>query len=144
MYKNATPLPYPFYKQQQDNECALSCLKMVSEFYGKQITFEYLRELVQMDPEGISIYNVVKSLNLLNFKSLVVSATYFSLLEKAILPCIMLWKSNHYVVIYNITDGYVNFADPNTGLLMMDIKDFSGLYKDSEKEEWIILLEPRS
>ncbi|MBB6499048.1 cysteine peptidase family C39 domain-containing protein [Pedobacter cryoconitis] len=143
MYKNETLHSFPFDRQQKDNECALSCLKMVSDFYGKHINLEYLREIVLMDPDGVSIYSLVKALNQLNFKSLVVNTRDTTLLNKAILPCIMLWKNNHYVVIYNIADQLVSFADPGEGLRTMDYKEFFSDSENQDEQGWIILLEPK-
>lgn len=142
MYTNETQQSFPFHQQQKDNECALSCLKMVSDFYGKHTDLSRLREIVFMNPEGVSVYSVVKALNQLGFKSLVVNTSYRSLLEKATLPCIMLWKNNHYVVIYQIANQLITFADPNKGLRTMNYESF---FEHSEdQEEWIILLEPKS
>ena len=142
MQKAIDAQDFPFFKQQKDNECALSCLKMIAAFYGKAISFDYLRSVVPIDPQGISIYNIVQSIKLLDFRSLIISTQHINLLEKATLPCIMLWRNNHYVVIYRIEENKVCLADPDKGLLTLSMKEFLEPLKDIEKEEWIILLEP--
>ena len=141
MYIPVNKEDFPFHRQQTDNECALSCLIMISDFYGKPtLSLDYLRTIIPVDHQGASIHSVVKAIKILGYKALVVSTLYVPLLEKASLPCIILWKNHHYVIIYKIDGGLVYLADPNAGLLAMTLKDFLSLWEDAEAKGWIILL----
>lgn len=131
---------FPFYGQEEDHECALACLKMVCSFYGKDYDDSTLRKTIPLSDKGLSLYDLVKSAGSLGFKSLLIENKHAATLDQAPLPCIMLWKSNHYIVIYSITSSEILLADPASGLSTMSRTTFLNHCKNTPGE-WFVLLE---
>lgn len=46
---------FPHYPQQESADCGLSCLRMVTKYYGKAYSAEILRKRCFISKEGVSM-----------------------------------------------------------------------------------------
>jgi ATP-binding cassette, subfamily B, bacterial len=120
---------FPFYKQLDSMDCGATCLRMISKFYGRYYSLEYLRDLVKVEKDGVSISDISDGAERIGFHTLAVKVNFDRLQEDIPLPCIAHWDSNHYVVIYKVTAKSVTIADPALGKRVLS--------RDEFRENWI-------
>lgn len=115
---------FPFYKQLNQRDCGPTCLKMIAEFYGKKYSLQKIRELSHLTREGVSLLGVSNAAESIGMRCMGVRISYKQLEKEAILPCIVHWKHNHFIVVYNSNSKYVFIADPAFGLIKYTVKEF--------------------
>jgi ATP-binding cassette, subfamily B, bacterial len=154
---------FPHYKQPDSKDCGPTCLKILAKHYGKTLSIQTLRNLSETTREGSNLLNLSDAAEQIGFKTLGVKLNVTKL-QEAPLPCILHWNSNHYVVLYKITNsklgitkwfdkrdsyGMTNgirfkISDPGFGLLEYSeadfIKHWIGNNADESTEEGIALL----
>ncbi len=115
---------FPFFKQLDMMDCGPTCLKMITSYYGKDISREYLREKASITREGVSLGGISEVAELIGLQTLVLQITYNSLKEDIPLPCIAHWRQRHFIVIYKIDKKYVYVADPSHGRIKYTKEEF--------------------
>lgn len=143
-------MPFPFTKQPDAMDCGPACLSMIAEHYGKQYTLEYLRDNCFIGRDGVSLLGISKAAENIGFKTVGGRLTFDKLAEKALLPCIVHWNQEHFVVVYNIKikrKGYeIHVADPGKGLLTYSKEEFCSHWvstqTNGEEKGVALLLEP--
>ena len=137
---------FPNYRQLDSKDCGISCLQIISKFYGKFFSIQDIRDLSSISKEGLSLYELGLTAERLGLKSLPVKAEFEKLTNNIPLPCVAHWRNNHYVVIYNITKNSVYISDPKIGLVKYSHKEFLegwlNYEKDDSKKGVLLLLEP--
>ena len=131
-------------------DCGPACLSMVSEHYGKRHTLEHLRENCFIGRDGVSLLGISKAAEKIGFHTVGGRLTFDRLAEKALLPCIVHWNQEHFVVVYGIRKnkkGYkVSVADPGKGLLSYSREEFCDRWVSTrtggEEKGVALLLEP--
>ncbi|OWY25738.1 peptidase domain-containing ABC transporter [Sphingobacteriales bacterium UPWRP_1] len=135
---------YPFFRQHDSFDCGPACLRMVAKYYGKNFSPEYLREQSHITRSGVSLLGISEAAETIGLRSLAVQIPY-NLLTQAPLPCIVHWRQNHFVVVYEITAKKVVVADPAHGLLQYTLQEFrtgwTGAANDTDKPGVVLLLE---
>ncbi|RWZ86531.1 MAG: peptidase domain-containing ABC transporter [Hydrotalea sp. AMD] len=131
-------------------DCGPACLKMITQFYGKAYSLEYLRQECFLSREGVSLLSINDAAEKLGFRTLMVNLTLKNLTENSPLPCILHWNQDHFVVLYQIkrklfNSSKLNFriADPAYGLISID-KDtfFKSWISTVDEKGTSLLLEP--
>ena len=122
---------FPFYRQLDSRDCGAACLKMVSKFYGKNYSIQYLREKSYVNREGVSLDVLSSAAESLGFRSFCAEITLDVLLKDAPLPVIVFWRQKHFVVVYKITKTKIYIADPANDRVALDIKTFSQYWLNS-------------
>jgi ATP-binding cassette subfamily B protein len=97
---------------------------MIAEFYGKKYSLQKIRELSHLTREGVSLLGVSNAAESIGMRCMGVRISYKQLEKEAILPCIVHWKHNHFIVVYNSNSKYVFIADPAFGLIKYTVKEF--------------------
>ncbi|MEL6134996.1 MAG: cysteine peptidase family C39 domain-containing protein, partial [Bacteroidota bacterium] len=138
---------FPFVRQQEASDCGPACLKMIAKHYGRSISMAKMRTYCQTGRRGSSIRHMSEAAEALGFKTLGVKLSYTELQHEVPLPCIIHWRQNHYVVVYQIKKQVVYIADPAKGLLKIPEKVFieSWIGNDADettREGIALLLEP--
>ncbi|MCO5259475.1 MAG: peptidase domain-containing ABC transporter [Crocinitomicaceae bacterium] len=138
---------FPLFRQPDAMSCAPTCLRMVAKHYGRSISLEKLQKLSETTRQGSNLKSVSDAAEKIGFRTLGVKVDFNKFKEEAPLPCIVHWKSNHFVVVYQIKNSIVYVADPGHGLLKYSIHDFIdnwiGKTANETTEEGIaLLLEP--
>jgi ATP-binding cassette subfamily B protein len=138
-------LKFPFYKQFDLMDCGPSCIRMIAKYYGKNYSLEFLREKCFISREGVSLLGISEAAESIGMHTIGVKITYEQLKNDAILPCIVHWQQNHFVVVYKIKKERVYIADPATGLVKLDkvefLKGWIGTVKEGEGMGICLLLE---
>lgn len=121
-------------------DCGPTCLRMVAKHYGRNFKIQTLRQLCEINREGVSLLGISDASEKIGFRSLGVKLNS-SQLKEAELPCILHWQQNHFVVLYKIKNGKYYLADPAAGLITLTQADFNRNWQgDKESLEGIALL----
>jgi subfamily B ATP-binding cassette protein HlyB/CyaB len=113
----------PFIQQQSSADCGATCLAMISEYWGKKFSLNYLRELAEIGRSGAALKTLAKAAEKMGFQARPVRASLTPLRNQN--PWIAHWQGNHYVVIYRFKNQQVLVADPAMGKRWMSIKNFT-------------------
>ena len=158
---------FPFYHQLDAMDCGPTCLRMVAKHYGKHYSLETLRQKSFIGREGVSMLGISTAAESIGFRTIGVHISFEQLAE-APLPCIVHWKQNHFVIVYDIKirknrerpivetrhgtslqippEGTVYVADPAQGLIKFTVQEFlSGWLStktEGQDEGVALLLEP--
>jgi len=114
---------HPFIQQQSTADCGATCLAMISEYWGKKFSLNYLRELAEIGRSGASLKSLAKAAERMGFQARPVRASLTPLRNQN--PWIAHWQGNHYVAVYRFKNQQVLVADPAAGKRWMSIKTFT-------------------
>lgn len=139
---------FPVYTQLDTMDCGPSCLRMIAKYYGKHYRIQTLRENSFITREGISMLGISDAAEYIGFRTTGIIITFGQLVEEASLPCIIHWKQNHFVVVYDIKKNkkgghLIYVADPALGLVTYDEVDFKKCWlstKRSDEDKGVALL----
>jgi len=92
----------PFLHQPDQMDCGAACLAMVAKHYGKNYTVQKLRDMCYATRAGVSLLGISDAAEKLGFKTIGIRTSFEKLAEDAPLPCIVHWKQEHFVVVYDI------------------------------------------
>lgn len=116
-------------------DCGAACLRMVARYHGRSYTLERLRELSQVDREGVSLMGISDAAEQIGMHTLAMQLPYETLLEEVPLPCIVHWRQRHFVVITEMTETTVSVADPASGQLSYSKAEFLEAWTEESTEE---------
>lgn len=110
---------FPHYHQLDSADCGPTCLRMIAKHYGRSYTLETLRERSFITREGVSMLGISDAAESIGMRTMGVKISVEQLIHDALLPCILHWNQNHFVVLYKISKcrggKYVfHIADPAT------------------------------
>ena len=141
---------FPFIKQPDAMDCGPASLAMIAQHYGRHYTLDHLRERCSLARDGVSLLGISKAAEEIGFRTVGGRLTFDQLAEKALLPCIVHWNQEHFVVVYAIRKqrkGYTVFvADPGKGLLTYSREEFCAHWistrTNGEEKGIALLMEP--
>ncbi len=121
-------------------DCGPSCLKMISKFYGKYYSLQYLRDKCGTTREGVSFLDLSYAAESIGFRTLALKIS-LSELKVMPLPCVIHWANSHFVVVYKVTEKKVHVADPAKGLITYTLKEFinNWYYLNSQQGSALVL-----
>ena len=102
---------YPHIQQQSSSDCGAACLAMVSRYWGKTLSINYLRELIGVGRSGASLKNLALAAESLGYHARPVRASLSKIMEQKN-PWIAHWEGDHYVVVYRAKNNKFLVADP--------------------------------
>ncbi len=137
---------FPNYKQYDAMDCGPTCLRIVSKHYGKSYSLQNLREKSRITREGVSLLGISDAAESIGFRTLGVKLSYDKFKEDAVLPAIVHWNQNHFVVVYKITKKDEIFvSDPAKGRIKYSKNEFlqywAGTQNAGEPAGIVLLLE---
>ncbi len=98
-------MSFPFYKQPDAMDCGPTCLRMVTRHYKKDVSLQYLREKTGFGKEGVNLLGISNAAEVVGFKTQNVTLDFNALTQEALLPAILHWNQNHFVVLYKAKKG---------------------------------------
>jgi ATP-binding cassette subfamily B protein len=131
---------FNFYKQPDQMDCGPTCLRMVAKHFGRNFKLQTLRNLCELNREGVSLLGIGDAAEKIGFRSLgaMLNATHIKEIE---LPAILHWRQNHFVVLYKIRKNIFYIADPGNGLIALTESEFNRQWlSDIDNGEGIALL----
>ncbi|HEY0176074.1 MAG TPA: cysteine peptidase family C39 domain-containing protein, partial [Pedobacter sp.] len=124
MISQMKALRFPHYKQHDMMDCGPTCLKIISKFYGKFFDLEKIRSLSEIGKTGVSLLGISKAAENLGLHTVGGNMTYEKLQLRPVLPCIIHWRKNHFVVLYKMNRNKVYVSDPGSGLQTYTKEEF--------------------
>jgi len=120
---------FPLIHQPDAMDCGPACLGMIAQHYGKEFSLEMLRKNSYIGKDGVSMLGISRAAERIGFRTVGGRITFEKLVEKAMLPCIIHWKQEHFVVVYAFKkqkDGTVEVcvADPGRGYINYSQEEF--------------------
>lgn len=131
------------YRQINNSECGLTCVRMIARHYGEEITSANLRKLTEVNKQGVSIEDIKELLSVVGLNSVAIKITASDAMSMP-LPAIIYWKQCHFVVLYHIDirKNLYYIADPAEGKLILTKTEFESYWKDESESGIVILAEP--
>ena len=117
----------PFVEQQEQSECGLCCLAMISRYYGRYLTVLDIQELAQSNRDGLSLHQLLNIAHAIGMDSKVYKGTSKEL-ENYELPAILHWKGHHFVVLEEIKKNSYIITDPINGRMTVSSEEFNQLF----------------
>ena len=102
---------YPYIKQQSSSDCGAACVAMISRYWDKRLSINYLRELIGIGRSGASLKSLAKAAESIGYHARPVRASLSKIIEQKN-PWIAHWKGDHYIVVYYVKGDRVLIADP--------------------------------
>lgn len=114
---------FPHYFQTNSNDCGDACLLMICDYYHTYPTRLFLSSLLNKNDMGSSLENLQSCAQSLGYicESLYLS---HSDLKQIVEPCIVNWKSTHWIVLYGYKNGEFLVSDPALGKISIPDNDF--------------------
>lgn len=139
---------FTLVRQRDAKDCGPSCLAMIVKHYGGSFNINSIRTDCALNREGVSLLGISKAAEELGFKSVGGRLSFSSLASEALLPCIVHWSQNHFVVVYKVKnqkkgDCTIYVADPGKGLVSYTKEEFCEHWvstKTNGEEKGIVLL----
>lgn len=128
------------YHQLDAMDCGPTCLRIIAKHYGKHYSLQILRENSFITRTGVSMLGISDAAEHIGFRTTGVMISFEQIVEEAPLPCIVHWKQNHFVVVYDIMKdkkaGHrIYVADPALGLGTYDEADFKKCWLSTKRED---------
>lgn len=146
---------FKFFRQLDFMDCGPTCLRMVSAFYGRDYSLDFLRANSYITRQGVSLLGISDAAEKIGFKTLSAKLTYQQLVEEAPIPCILHWNQEHFVVLYDVkepswydkmrgkTQDKLLIADPGHGLIWVDKETFLKCWISTSDNKGVgLLIEP--
>ena len=140
-----------FIPQIDANDCGFASLSMIAKYYNGNYHNEVIRSMFHIEKCGISLLEIGKVAERIGFKTIGGFLNFSSLTSSQVLPCIVHWNQNHFVVVYKIKKHSkgrytIYVADPARGLVVYKKEEFLENWistKTNGEEKGIaLLLEP--
>ena len=91
---------FPFYRQVEETDCGLACLRMLAQYYERYLSLSFLRDRYKSNKAGVSIKSLSETAQFLGLKTFIAKIPFCPKkafadtisLNKAPLPCIVHWN----------------------------------------------------
>ena len=136
-----------FFAQHDQMDCGPACLAMVASHYGKDFGLQYLRDRSFITREGVSLLGISEAADKIGFKTISAKLKTEDL-DNELLPCILHWNQNHFVVLYKITKNIFTgkliykIADPGHGFISLSEEKFKKSWLSDLEKGVALFLEP--
>ena len=130
---------YQCVLQNSEEDCGAACLASVCKYYGHIVSINRTREAVGTGQYGTTLLGLKRGAESFGFnaRSVKASPEILDRLQELILPTIIHWKGQHWVVLYGKSGKNYVIADPAIGLRYLSRQEL--------EEAWdgiALLLEP--
>lgn len=128
-------------KQHDITDCGAACLASIAAYYGLQYPISRIRQYAFTDKKGTNVLGMIEAAKKLGLEAKGVKGPFECLPDipkPAVAHVVVKEVLHHFVVIYRVTDSYIEIMDPADGKL----------HKKSHEEfkkEWtgiLILMRP--
>ncbi|NJK82752.1 MAG: peptidase domain-containing ABC transporter [Saprospiraceae bacterium] len=135
---------FPFYKQLDQMDCGPTCLRMISRYFGRSVSLQYLRERSFLNRQGVSLLGISEAAESIGLRTLAVKVPFEKLASERAYPFIVHWNQKHFVIVWRVRGDKVYVADPAQGLLTYSKSAFfkSWLGSETQSEGIALLVQP--
>jgi ATP-binding cassette subfamily B protein RaxB len=114
----------PLLLQTEAAECVLACLAMVAAAHGHRTDLPTLRQRFSLSLKGATMADLVRMAGELRFNPRALRVEPEQL-QQLVLPCVLHWDLNHFVVLTEVRGGTVTLHDPARGVRRMSLGELS-------------------
>ncbi|MDE5421042.1 peptidase domain-containing ABC transporter [Ancylomarina sp. DW003] len=128
-------MKFPFFRQFDAMDCGPSCLKMIIEYYGKNIPIDEIRNMCYIKKSGVNLLGLSDASTSLGFRSVGARVSLAQLISGFQSPCILHWNHKHFVVLFKIEKRRRIFSRNDKSKFNFHIADPAHgivVYKESE------------
>ncbi len=130
---------YQCVVQLSEEDCGAACLSAICKYYGRILSINRSREAVGTGQLGTTLLGLKRGSEVLGFNTRSVKASQAILdrMHDLLLPAIIHWKGNHWVILYGKQGKKYVIADPAVGIRYIT--------KEELLQNWngiMLLLEP--
>ncbi len=131
------------YRQLEQSDCGLTCIRMIARHFGKKIPLASLRRLADTSKLGISIKDIREICAKTGMQAFPVCPTVTELYSIPT-PAILHWNQNHFVVVYRTDAERHRFflADPEKGKIVVDEKEMSEAWAGTGETGLAVIVTP--
>lgn len=131
-------MKYQVVLQQSEEDCGAACLASITKYYGRIFSMNRIREAVGTGQLGTTLLGLRRGSESLGFNARSVRAApeVLSKINQILLPAIIHWKSNHWVVLYGKRGRKYVIADPAVGIRYLSKEQLIEGWTD-----WVMLLQ---
>jgi ATP-binding cassette subfamily B protein len=139
---------FPFVAQHDSMDCGPACLAMISEYYGKKHSLQFLRDHSYLTREGVSLIGLTEAATQIGFDSMALRLTIDDLIIEKAYPSVLYWNNYHFVVLYGINRNIFSrkysfkIADPSTGFITIPENKFRESWLNPNNEGVVFAVEP--
>lgn len=133
--------------QHDQMDCGPACLAMISSHHGKEFGIQFLRDKSYITREGVSLLGIIEAAENIGLNAYA-GKLKIKDFKKEMLPSILHWNQNHFVVLYdikkNIITGNVKYkiADPGYGLVSVNEEKLINSWVSDDEKGVALFLEP--
>jgi ATP-binding cassette subfamily B protein RaxB len=114
----------PVILQTEAAECGLACIAMVAAHHGLNSDLPTLRQRFPMSLKGATMADLLRLAGRLQFNARALRAE-MAHLPGLVLPCILHWDLNHFVVLKEVSRGVAVIHDPARGVRRLSLAEVS-------------------
>ena len=131
-------------------DCGPTALRIIAKHYGRNYSLQTLREKSFITRRGVSMLGISEAAESIGFRTVGVKITIPQLVSEAVLPCILHWNQNHFVVCHKIekkkSGSFFHIVDPASGHVVYKEEELKRCWATSslrgEDTGTALLLEP--
>lgn len=114
----------PMLLQTEAAECGLACLAMVAAYHGLRSDLQTLRRRFTLSLKGATMVDLVRMADALQLNARALRVE-LDQLDQLVLPCVLHWDLNHFVVLKEVRRGHVVLHDPARGVRRVPLAEVS-------------------
>ena len=114
----------PMVLQTEAAECGLACLAMIAAHHGLRSDLPTLRQRFSLSLKGATMADLVHLAGNLQLNARALRAEMEHLPE-LVLPCVLHWDLNHFVVLKEVKRGVAVIHDPARGICRLPLAEVS-------------------
>ncbi len=131
---------FPAYRQLDQMDCGPTCLKIITEYYGRHYNLDFLREISSQQKGGVSFQGLSQAMERIGLDSVGIKVNLKELIEDIPLPAIAHWEHNHFLVVYKTDRRNVFVSDPAIGKVKYSHNEFQERWSGTHEDEGVLLL----
>ena len=117
---------YPSVQQHGEEDCGPACIASIAQFYGRSFTISHIREVTGTGQLGSTMLGLKRGAEALGFNTRSLKASPGTIHQKTqLLPAIVQWKGQHFVVLYGRRGQKYIIADPSAGLRYVTLQELT-------------------
>ena len=114
----------PVFLQSEAAECGLACLGMVAAYWGNALDPAGLRRRFAVSLKGSSLKGLMGMAQELSLQARPLKLD-LGALRGLVLPCVLHWNMNHFVVLQAVQRGHLVVHDPAVGRRRLSLAEAS-------------------
>jgi len=139
---------FPCDRQLDMMDCGPACLKMISKYYGKYYSLQYMRDKCGISKQGVSFLDLSCAAETVGMRTISLRCTIDDLILKIPLPIIAHWDNSHFIVVYktNTRTGSIYVSDPAKGHIRYPKEEFGKKWaRKTDRDKGVLMaIEPQA